>query len=277
MTRVRLNVFRTLGMGCIPTIRGGYGDDGESGGQICSSVGFHPIAAWPVIYDFPIHSAGTMKRTLLALSRSYLAALQKFLQQSAELRPRLASGLGDAAVALGVETLELARIHENALAVILDGAIGTARKRIARRAAFFFSKVNVAIEKTHVPVREAKNRLEQLSDKLNRRTQQLAASKRELKRGIVARKAAHEDFKKCSAHTTRLLEESCELQDHLRELTRQIFSTKGGRQKKLSGELHEEVAQTLLEINVRLITLKQGAVASATGRTERIVACPGGR
>jgi signal transduction histidine kinase len=209
-----------------------------------------------------------MKRTLLALSRSYLAALQKYLQQSAELRSGPACGLGEAAVALGVETLELARIHEKALAVILDGAIGRTRKRIARRAAFFFAEVNVAIEKTHVPASEATNRLEQLSEKLNRRTQQLAASKRELKRGIVARKAAHEDFKKCSAQTARLLEESCELQDHLRELTRQIFATQEEGRQMLSGELHEEVAQTLLEINVRLITLKHGAVASATRRTE---------
>ena len=56
-----------------------------------------------------------MKQKLIRLSRRYVAALRTHVQPGprASLQPALE--LGRQAVALGVETLELARIHEHAI------------------------------------------------------------------------------------------------------------------------------------------------------------------
>ena len=49
------------------------------------------------------------------------------------------------------------------------------------------------------------------------------------------------------------------MQIHLRRLTHQIMTTQEAERKRISHELRDEVAQTLLGINVRLLTLKRAA------------------
>ncbi len=59
-----------------------------------------------------------MKSKITHLAARYLAALRKHLKQGprASLQPAL--GLGRRAVVLGLETLELARMHEQALGAL---------------------------------------------------------------------------------------------------------------------------------------------------------------
>jgi signal transduction histidine kinase len=87
----------------------------------------------------------------------------------------------------------------------------------------------------------------------------LAASKKSLKQGIAQRKTVEAAVKKSGQHYKALLEESLALQGHLRHLTHQILSAQEAERKKLSRELRDEIAQTLLGVNVRLLTLKQAA------------------
>ena len=56
----------------------------------------------------------------------------------------------------------------------------------------------------------------------------------------------------------KCLEESLELQNCLRQLTHRVLAAQEDERKKLSHELQDEIAQTLLGINVRLLSLKQG-------------------
>src|SRR6185436_5702271 len=56
-----------------------------------------------------------MKGKLSGLSRQYQAALRKHLKQDPSAGLQQAKGLGRQAVTIGLETLELARIHEQAL------------------------------------------------------------------------------------------------------------------------------------------------------------------
>ena len=207
-----------------------------------------------------------MKRKLLALSRSYLAALQRYLLAGAGARLVAAKSLGAEAVASGLETLDLARIHELALAALVPpNGPAAARRRLTRRAEVFFAEANLAIVETHVATVEVVGRLQQIHETLGRRTEELAVARRSLRRGIVHRKTAQQNFKKRAARSARLLDQSRQLQEHLRRLTRQIFSTQEEERKKMSQELHDEIAQTLLGINVRLITLKQDAQSGAAG------------
>lgn len=87
----------------------------------------------------------------------------------------------------------------------------------------------------------------------------LAASTRSLKQGIAQRKTVEKALKKSREHYKLLLEESLALGDHLRRLTHQILTAQEAERKKISRGLRDEIAQTLLGINVRLLTLKKAA------------------
>src|SRR5437870_13788522 len=67
-----------------------------------------------------------------------------------------------------------------------------------------------------------------------------------------------------------LLEESHHLQKHLRRLTHRILTAQEDRRKKISRDLQDEIAQTLLGINVRLLTLKKEAAVNAKGSKKDI-------
>ena len=105
----------------------------------------------------------------------------------------------------------------------------------------------------------------------------LAASSRSLKRGIAQRKTMEAALKESGAHYKALLEESLALQEHLRHLTHQILSAQEAERKKISRELRDEIAQTLLGINVRLLTLKKAAKGNTANlkkeiaKTQRLV------
>jgi signal transduction histidine kinase len=53
-------------------------------------------------------------------------------------------------------------------------------------------------------------------------------------------------------------------------LTHQILSAQEDKRKKISRDLHDEIAQTLLGINVRLLTLKREAAINACGLKKEI-------
>jgi len=208
-----------------------------------------------------------MKRKLTALSRQYVTALQKHLQQGprASLQPALA--LGRQAAALNLETLDVVKIHEDALAA-LEAA--SSKDGLIERAEIFFGEAITPIEETHHAALKDNARLSKLRRTLGRRTVNLAASHRSLKKDIVQRKTAEHALKKSGKHSRTLLKESRRLQKHLQRLTHQILSAQEDKRKKISRELHDEIAQTLLGINVRLLTLKRGAAINASGFKKEI-------
>jgi len=197
-----------------------------------------------------------MKRRLIRLSRRYASALRKHLKQGAASPRRLqaAHGLGRQAASLGLETLDVARIHGRALATL---EASSSKDGMIKRAERFFKEAIAPIEKTHYAALQA--HLNQVNKRLDRRTMDLAASNRSLKQGVVQHKAAEEELRKSGKHSAKLLRESHHLQKHLRHLTHRILSAQEAERKKISHELQDEVAQTLLGINVRLLTLKKAA------------------
>jgi signal transduction histidine kinase len=208
-----------------------------------------------------------MKRKLTRLSRSYQATLRKHLKRGPRASLLSARGLGREAVALDLETLDVARIHEAALASL---EASSSRDGIIKRAEMFFAEAIGPIEKTHRAALKANVHLSQLSQTLGRRTVDLAASNRFLKRGIAQRKTAEKALKKSTGHYARLVKESRRLQKRLRHLTHQLLLAKEDRRTKISRELHDEIAQTLLGINVRLSTLKKEATVNTKGFKKEI-------
>jgi signal transduction histidine kinase len=216
-----------------------------------------------------------MKRKWIELSGRYVTALRKHLKEGprASLRPAL--GLGRRAVALGLETLDLARIHEWAVATLeLSGG----KNGFIKRTEIFFAEALTPIVETHCAARQSTIDLNRLNGTLNRRTLELAATNRQLQRSILCRKRVEAALKKSGEHYTRLLKDSLQLQENLRRLTHQVLAAQEEERKKISVELQDEIAQTLLGINVRLVSLKQEARSNTRGlkneiaSTQRLVA-----
>lgn len=209
-----------------------------------------------------------MKQKLIGLSQRYVTALRKHLRQGPRVSLQPALALGRQAVALNLETLDVVRIHEKALAAL---EMSRSRDGVIERAELFFGEVITPIEETHRAALKANERLSRLRQTLGRRTVDLAASHQSLKQGIVQRKTMEQALRKSEEHSRKLLKESRRLQKHLQRLTHQILSAHEDKRKKISRDLHDEIAQTLLGINVRLLTLKREAAINAGGLKKEIV------
>ena len=105
----------------------------------------------------------------------------------------------------------------------------------------------------------------------------LAASNRSLKQGIAQRKTVEAALEESGEHYQALLKKSLALQEHLRHLTREILSTQEDERQKTSHQLHDEIAQTLIAIDLPLLTLKKAARTSTASlkkeiaKTQRLV------
>jgi signal transduction histidine kinase len=208
-----------------------------------------------------------MKQKLISLSQRYRVALRKHLKPGprANLQPALA--LGHQAVALGLETLELAQIHEQAVAAL---ELSKSKDGLAKRAEIFFAEAIAPIVETHRAARQSRNELSRLNGTLDRRTAELAATNRQLQRGIVRRKSVEAALEKSGQRYAKLLKESLQLQESLRRLAHQVLAAQEDERKKISLELRNEIAQTLLGINVRLLSLKQEARSNTRGLKNEI-------
>ena len=206
-----------------------------------------------------------MKRKLSSLSQRYVAALKKHLQgPRVSLQPALR--LGRQSLALGLGTLELARIHERAL-VTLKASNG---KNEIKRAERFYNEAITPLAKTHRAPLKTNARLNQVNQTLGRHTADLAATNRSLKQGIAKSMTLEQVLKKNAEHGKNLLEESRCGQKRLRHLTHQLLSAQEAERKKISHELQDEVAQSLLAINVRLLSLKNAGRGSTANLRKEI-------
>jgi signal transduction histidine kinase len=204
----------------------------------------------------------------LRFSRNYQAALQACLTPGPGARALSPQGLGQQALAAGLQTTDIAKLHELILVTqVLPGRPASQRAALIKRAGAFFIEAITPIEKIHLSAKEATVHLNQIVEMLSQRTVELAASNL----------ALEQEFKKSEQHYSQLLEKSHGLQEQLRQLSRQILLAQEDERKKISRELHDVIAQTLTGINVRLASLKKEALLNTTtlahniDRTQRLV------
>ena len=111
----------------------------------------------------------------------------------------------------------------------------------------------------------------------HRRLEALAVTNRDLEREIVRRQAVEEALKRSQQHQARLLEQSRHMQEQLRHLSHRMLQAQEEERKRISRELHDEITQTLVGINVHLEALARHATGNPAGlrqkiaRTQRLV------
>jgi len=204
------------------------------------------------------------KSPLSRLSDTYLAALQAHFANGHQADLGVAKEIGREAVAIGLETLDLARIHHGALAQLptTDGRTDSHESQ-ATCAAAFFAEAITPIEQTHRGAREANAHLNQIVKTLSQRTLELANSVARLKQEILQSQVAEESLRASEMTSVKLFEKSKKMQEELLFLSRQLLSVQEDR-RKLSRNLHDVIAQTLTTINVRLASLRVELISSNT-------------
>ncbi len=205
-------------------------------------------------------------------ARRYGKALGRYLELGPAASPRSARRLGGQAAALGLETLDVARIHRQALVDLNlpQGRPKAEAETIARAEAFFVETI-FPIEKTHPAARQADIRVRELTEQLKLRNEQSSAAQQRLDLNVTRRRAAEEELKASGRRRDQLLRDSRRLRDLLRRQMSEMLKAREDDRKKTSRRLHDEIAQTLAAINVRLAALEE-MTRTGTARLEKEVA-----
>lgn len=212
-----------------------------------------------------------MKVKLQALARSYRSALQRHVRGKPQTNLESARKLGHRAVKVGLETLDLARMHEEAMtALILPENTKHSRDSVIGHAGIFFAEALTPIEETHRGAREANVHLKVIIETLTQRTVELASSNEDLKREIDRRRHVEHSLRTSEQTSSQLLEKSRGMQEELRLLSRRLLSAQEEERKNISRELHDVIAQTLTGINVRLAALKSKTTSSTRDLHKKI-------
>lgn len=190
---------------------------------------------------------------------------------STEEAAERAEELGEQAAVLGLGTLEMAKIHEEALAELKSGeGDEQADQRLTARATVFFNAMMEPIERGHAAAMRAGTGILHVKRALEKRTAELADAGRKLKAGITKRKAADGFLKASRVKSARLLRQSRMLEGELKAVTQKLLDTHETQRKTMSSRLHEEIAVTLLAIHVRLLALKKEASVNQASLTQEI-------
>jgi signal transduction histidine kinase len=205
------------------------------------------------------------------LSKRYVTALRAYLGGRDRAGGDRALILGRAALAGGLVTLDLAIMHERAVVALASTHnFGDWRNGALQRAGLFFTRVLLPLEIAQRRTRANDRDLRQRHEALRLHTAALARANGRLKREIRRRKAGESAILKGKEQYRVLFLESQVMQKRLRQLTRQIISAQEDERKEISRELHDEVVQTLVGINVQLSALGKGASVGLRALKEKI-------
>lgn len=205
-----------------------------------------------------------MNHDTIRFSHGYSLALNRYLKRALGQTALAAANLGRKAGALGVKPTALARIHRQVLASANAADVGNAAGNAAKADRFLAAAI-APLAAARTDSRDHTTALDLLKRKLGRRTRELAATNRLLQRGVIRRREAEATMKQRERHHATLIRESLRLQNRMRRLTHQVLTAQETQRKDISQECQNELAQTLIGINLRLTILKQEARANTTG------------
>jgi len=205
------------------------------------------------------------------LVKRYDDVLRKYLIQRPTSSSKGALKLGHQLVSLGLETLDVALIHDKVLIKqALTANSPAEQNRMIKRAGLFFAEVITPLEEGHRSAIEANIKLNQMNAALSQQTLEITQSNQQLKKEIARRIVVEKTLLKREQQARDLLNQSHILQKKLRLLSRRTLLVQEEERKRISRELHDVVAHVLTGINVRLASLKIEASTTAKGLSRKI-------
>jgi signal transduction histidine kinase len=185
---------------------------------------------------------------------------------------------GQSAMAAGLIAQDLALIHERALNTLASRRDSSgASTSGGKKAGHFFRQALIPLDAAQRAKDATNQSLQHRNDSLRLQAEALARGNARLKSEIIRRKAGELALRKGRKEYKKLLAESQIMQVKLREVTRHIILAQEEERKQISRELHDEVVQTLVGINVQLSALSKGAsvglhtLKAKIVRTQRLV------
>ncbi len=110
-----------------------------------------------------------------------------------------------------------------------------------------------------------------LAQEAHQRLEILTATNLELKNEIIKREAIEESLRKSEENKTQLLDKAQRLQEQLRGFSHRIIETREEERRLISRQLHDEITQLLVGINVSLETLSRDPSVKSSTLKEKIV------
>jgi two-component system, NarL family, sensor histidine kinase DegS len=216
-----------------------------------------------------------MKQRIIALRHRYVKGLRSYLRKASRAHAQEGLSLGRQAVALGLENLELAQIHQWAIDAL---KVSTGKRELITQAERFFAEATTPIVMLHSEASRNARELSRLKKTLRERTSALKLAHHSLQRNVARRQTTEAALKANGKHYNSLLKESHLVRDSLQHLTRKVLRAQEQQRSEISHELQDDIAQTLLGINVRLLLLRTKAGSGSQGisdelaSTQRVVA-----
>ena len=212
------------------------------------------------------------------LSELYLSALSGYIGAGRGPAPIAGSKVGAEAISVGCNTIDLARIHQKALIRIAAAQKFTAdRKRVIKRAGLFFAGALAPLERWHEATRQSLRESMEIATSHSKHRKILAEQNRQLQHEIRRRKAGQSTIRRAKERYRRLFTQSVAMQEELRLLARKVLAVQEEERREISRELHDEVVQTLVGVNVELSALATSAEVNTRAlrtrikRTQRLV------
>jgi signal transduction histidine kinase len=218
------------------------------------------------------------KDTRSELSARYTAMLRSHVRAIGPNGSHPARIIGQDAVDAGLTLWELKQIHERAWHTLAKAPDSNRRKNASKmRAKAFLVQALIPIAASQRGAAKAYQHLVQRKATLKQHNAALAHGTRRLEREVTRRKAGQVRIDEAKDLYRTLFLESQLMQDKLRQLTRQIISAQEEERKRISRELHDEVVQLLVGINVELsalghqATLTPASLRRKISQTQRLV------
>jgi two-component system sensor histidine kinase DegS len=210
-----------------------------------------------------------MKQDRIKLSQTYLDALRAHLGTRRVRSSPAARRMGRAMVISGLSAVDLARMHDRALAALaLSHDFANARNGLIRRAGRFFADALQPMERLQRATERSVRQLQERAVALRQSRVALARGQRGLQREIERRKASEAEVRRGRERYQLLFAQSQVMQKQLRHLAQQILLAQEQERREISRELHDEVVQILIGINVELAAL--GTAASIGSRALKV-------
>lgn len=104
-----------------------------------------------------------------------------------------------------------------------------------------------------------------------RRVEELKLLNEALEAEVAARKKTEKSLRESKRRQSRLLVEARQMQDKLRMLSHKLLHVQEDERRRISVDLHDEIAQTLVAINVHLASLSRSTPRGNNEIREKIV------